>query len=205
MRNWSEYVWLVREMVETGFINTIREVWWDVRPHHNFGTVEVRICDMPPDLHSVLGITALVQCLVFALSEEIDRGTYQFDCHPMMVRQNKWRACRFGLGANLVDPYTHVSRPARQVVHDLRSRLAEFADHLGCSDALGFVTEMADRPTGSERQRSLYQETGDFTEVVRQMLPTTDSVTGFCREPLCLNNFEIEKKTGGQIGPVKGP
>ena len=50
MRNWSEYVWLLNNMVETGFIKTIRELWWDVRPHHNFGTVEVRICDMPPSL-----------------------------------------------------------------------------------------------------------------------------------------------------------
>ena len=47
MRNWSEYVWLVNHMIDTGFINTIREIWWDVRPHHNFGTVEVRVCDMP--------------------------------------------------------------------------------------------------------------------------------------------------------------
>ena len=56
----------------------IREIWWDVRPHHNFGTVEVRICDMPPSLHHVLGLTALIQCLVHDLSEEIDRGTYQY-------------------------------------------------------------------------------------------------------------------------------
>ncbi len=173
MRNWSEYVWLLRQMVETGFIKTIREVWWDVRPHHNFGTVEVRICDMPPDLPSVLGIAALVQCLVFALSDEIDRGTYQFDCHPMMVRQNKWRACRYGLGANLVDPYTHEARPARQAVADLVARLGEFAEHLGCADALGLAAEMAARPTGSERQRAIYRETGDLAEVVRRMLPAT--------------------------------
>ena len=64
MRNWSEYVWLVNHMVETGFINTIREIWWDVRPHHNFGTVEVRVCDMPGNLDQVCGLTALIQCLV---------------------------------------------------------------------------------------------------------------------------------------------
>ena len=82
MRNWSEYVWLVNHMVETGFINTIREIWWDVRPHHNFGTVEVRVCDMPGNLADALAIAALVQCLVKALSDEIDQGAYQHDCHP---------------------------------------------------------------------------------------------------------------------------
>ncbi len=74
MRNWSEYVWLVNHMVDTGFINTIREIWWDVRPHHNFGTVEVRVCDMPGNLQDTLAIAALMQCLVKALSDEIDAG-----------------------------------------------------------------------------------------------------------------------------------
>ena len=60
MRNWSEYVWLINHLVSTGFINSIREIWWDIRPHHNFGTVEVRICDMPASLDHVLSITCLL-------------------------------------------------------------------------------------------------------------------------------------------------
>src|SRR5215213_2510116 len=103
MRNWSEYVWLVNHMVRTGFIDTIRELWWDVRPHHNFGTVEVRMCDMPGNLEDTLALSALIHCLVKALSDDIDQGAYQHDCHPMMVRQNKWRAARFGGAAKLVD------------------------------------------------------------------------------------------------------
>ncbi len=133
MRNWSEYTWLLNHMVQTGFIKTIREIWWDVRPHHNFGTVEVRICDMPPTLRHVLCLTALVQCLVYDLSEEIDRGTYQYDCHPFMVRQNKWRACRYGMEANLVDPTTFQSVPARQSLHSLVNRLADRGEELGCA------------------------------------------------------------------------
>ena len=152
MRNWSEYTWLLNHMVETGFIKTIREIWWDVRPHHNFGTVEVRICDMPPNLEHVLGLTALIQCLVHDLSEEIDRGTYQFDCHPFMIRQNKWRACRYGMDAKLVDAATHQAIPARQVVHSLVDRLADRAEELGCIRYLEIVHEMADQPTGSVRQ-----------------------------------------------------
>ena len=115
MRNWSEYVWLVRHMEETGFINTIREIWWDVRPHHNFGTVEVRVCDMPGNLDHVCALTALVQCLVKALSDEIDEGTYQFDCHPMMVRQNKWRAARYGSSAKLVDTRDYRVRSVSEI------------------------------------------------------------------------------------------
>jgi carboxylate-amine ligase len=170
MRNWSEYLWLVNHMVETGFIKTVREIWWDVRPHHNFGTVEVRICDLPPDLPSVLGLTALIQCLVHDLSQRIDRGTYQHDCHPYMVRQNKWRACRYGMDANLVDPDTQRPRPARQVVRAIVERLRVVAEELGCAPYLEHVLTMAEQPTGSERQLAIFAETGDLAEVVRRSL-----------------------------------
>lgn len=170
MRNWSEYTWLLNQMIETGFIKTVREIWWDVRPHHNFGTIEVRICDMPPSLHHVLGLTALIQCLVRDLSEEIDRGTYQNNCHPFLIRQNKWRACRYGMEASLVDPETFQSIPVRKVVHRLLDRLKDRALELGCSSQLEIVRELADRPTGSVLQLEAYRQTGDLAEVIRRML-----------------------------------
>jgi carboxylate-amine ligase len=174
MRNWSEYAWLLNHMVETGFIKTIRELWWDVRPHHNFGTVEVRICDMPPSLEHVLGLTALTQCLVHDLSQEIDRGTYQFDCHPFLIKQNKWRACRHGMDARLVDAATHQAVPARQVVHSLLDRLRPRAEELGCVPYLEIVRDMAQGPTGSVRQLKAYEETSNLVEVVRRMLAVSE-------------------------------
>ena len=157
-------------MVADGFIQTIRELWWDVRPHHSFGTVEVRICDLSPDLASVLGLTALIQCLVQSLSEDIDRGTYQFDSHPMLVRQNKWRACRYGLEARLVDPYTQALRPARAVAASLADRLGGVAESLGCVHYLDQARAMVEQLTGSQRQLEAYRETGDLAEVVRRFV-----------------------------------
>jgi carboxylate-amine ligase len=170
MRNWSEYVWLVNHLVDTGFIRTIREIWWDVRPHHNFGTVEVRVCDMPGSLEDVLGITALIQSLVVALSDEIDDGTYQHDCHPMMVQQNKWRAARFGLDAPLVDPITLESQPARERVLRLVDLLQPTAEQLDCLGHLEQVREMAMRDTWADRQLAMLEETGDPAQVVRRMV-----------------------------------
>jgi len=170
MRNWSEYVWLVNHLVGTGFINTIREIWWDVRPHNNFGTVEVRICDLPASLREVLGIAALVQCLVHALSEEIDAGTYQHDCHPTLVRQNKWHACRDGMNARLVDPFTQELRSARDVVARLVDSLANAACELGCASQLDIVRTMAAGPTGADRQLAVFASSHDPAEVVRQAL-----------------------------------
>ena len=170
MRNWSEYVWLIRHLVDTGFIQTIREIWWDVRPHHNFGTVEVRICDMPGRLDDVLAIVALVQSLVVNLSDQIDDGTYQLDCHPMMVQQNKWRAARFGLDAPLVDSITLESKPVRERLLQMVELLRPTADRLGCLEHLEQLRETAMGPTWADRQLMLLEETGDPAEVIRRMI-----------------------------------
>ena len=170
MRNWSEFVWLVNHLLDTGFISSIREIWWDVRPHYGFGTVEVRICDIPANLEDTLGLVALIQCLVAALSKEIDSGTYQHDCHPMMVRQNKWRACRYGMAANLVDPYTQKPLPARELVRQLVGHLRETAAELKCTDYLDHVTAMTEKPTGAERQIFLFEEKENTADVVRDLV-----------------------------------
>src|SRR5262249_35129981 len=170
MRNWSEYVWLVNHMISTGFINTVREIWWDVRPHHGFGTVEVRVCDMPGNLRDTLALSALVQCLVKALSDEIDNGTYQHDSHPMMVQQNKWRAARFGNQAKLVDTDTYASASVEDTVDRLVELLQRPAAELGCEKYLAHCVTMASRPSAAQRQLDLMQEMNDPPEVVRQLV-----------------------------------
>ena len=167
MRNWSEYVWLVRHLVETDFIHSIREIWWDIRPHHNFGTVEVRICDMPGSLEDALALAALIQCLVSSLSDEIDGGTYQRDFHPMMVRQNKWRASRFGLDAELIDPSTCEPHRVRELIPELVEHLRPTAAALNCSQYLERIITMANEPTWADRQLAVLQETQSPADVVR--------------------------------------
>ena len=169
MRNWSEYVWLINHLVDTGFINTIREIWWDVRPHHKFGTVELRVCDIPGRLRETLALAALIQCLVQTLSDEIDEGAYQHDCHPMMVRQNKWRACRFGTNAQLVNSFTYEVEPVPKVTEALIRRMSPQASELGCVENLEYIQEMAEAPDNATRQNALLLETGDVQEMVRQL------------------------------------
>ncbi len=169
MRNWSEFVWLVNHLQETGCIGSIRDIWWDVRPHHNFGTVEVRMCDMPGNLEDALALSALIQCLVVSLSEEIDHGTFQHDYHPMIVRLNKWRAARYGLNARLVDSYTLQPHPLKQVVDDLMQRLRPVADELDCRSYLERIPAIAAGPSWADRQLAVLRETGDPPEVVRRM------------------------------------
>jgi carboxylate-amine ligase len=169
MRNWSEYVWLINHLVETGYIQTIREIWWDMRPHHNFGTVEVRICDVPGNLEDTLTLVALVQCLVVHLSDQIEEGTYQHDSHPMIVRQNKWHAARYGLDASLVESETYRAKPVRETLRELARQLRPTAERLGCVGYLDRLTALAAGPTWAQRQLDLLKEVGDPAEVVRRM------------------------------------
>ncbi len=170
MRNFSEYCWVVRHSINTGFINSIREIWWDVRPHPGFGTVEVRICDLPCCLDDALSLAALIQCLICRLSDDIDKGVYQHDIHPIMVKQNKWKACRYGLDAKLVDAITHKPIPARKLAAQMASVLHDYAVELDCSKELNRIYKLVDLPTGADRQRSIFKETGEMPEVVRRMI-----------------------------------
>jgi len=169
MRNWSEYVWLINHLVDTGFINSIREIWWDIRPHHTFGTVEIRVCDMPANLSHVLSITALVQCLVHAISNEIEEGTYQSEYHPMMVQQNKWRATRFGADARLVDSDNYKQRSVQETTLQLIDLLLPIANQLDCVDELKSAADLS-TATGARQQLDIYDASKSREEVVRQML-----------------------------------
>jgi carboxylate-amine ligase len=173
LRSWDEYLGLVGQLQAAGFIESEREIWWDVRPNAENGTIEVRICDMPPGLSELLGLTALIQCLVASLSDEIDRGEDAPECHPLLVRQNRWRACRYGLGAALVDPTSLQATPVRHLVARLARRLRPVADRLGCRDDLLRVRAMAAQPAGAERQLALFEQTGDPVEVARRLVRST--------------------------------
>jgi carboxylate-amine ligase len=169
LRTWTEYQELVGQLTDARFIDSPRELWWDVRPNAGNGTIEVRICDMPADLAGVLALTAILQCQVRALSEEIDRDASVPELQPLMLRQNRWRACRFGLDAELVEPITLEAVPARRAAEDLIGGLEHLADFLGCRRDLESARDLAARPTGSEQQLALFHETGDLAEVVRRL------------------------------------
>jgi carboxylate-amine ligase len=170
MRSWCDYLALVKNMRAAGFIASPRDLWWDVRPSAANGTVEVRICDMPPDLPSVLALTALIQCLVHRRSAETRRVAPESDCQSLLVRQNRWRACRYGLEAEVVDPGTLQAVPVRQAIKRLVGDLRDAAVELGCVDYLESARLAASLPSGSVRQLALFEQTGDLAEVVRTLV-----------------------------------
>ncbi len=173
MRNWSEYDWLVAHLQSTDFIHSSREIWWDVRPVARFGTVEIRIMDTPMTMRQLLGLVAMVQCVTAGISGEIDRGAYLTDCHPMIARQNKWHAVRYGLDATLVDPDTMLAASARQMARRTLDLCRPLADHLGCATELGYCEEILQSGTGAQMQRRILEKTNEPAEVVRSLLSAT--------------------------------
>ena len=171
LRNYSEYCWVVNQSIQSGFINSIQEIWWDVRPHPRFGTVEVRIFDIPQNLEDALALTAMTQCLVAALIDQIDEGVYQHDIHPIVVRQYKWKAARYGMRAELIDPVTHKTIPVREMVFFLYEKLKPYAEKLHCMQELNHIITMVDHRSGAEVQLDLYeQHDHDLRKVVQSML-----------------------------------
>jgi len=177
MRNWSEYVWLIDHLINTKFISSNREIWWDVRPHGGFGTVEMRIFDMPLNMRHTLGLVALTQSLIAAISDHIDHGAYQFDTHPMIAKQNKWHAARYGMEATFVDFETMQVVSAKSVARKMIDRCVPYADKLGCLTQLRYLDDIIENGTGAARQRKVYEQTGDLGSVVRFLAEQSQLVT----------------------------
>jgi carboxylate-amine ligase len=155
LEGWEEYCRLVERLTAAGLIQTSKELWWDVRPSPLLGTVEIRIFDMPPDLPSVVGLTALTQCLVVDLAaRQSDRPSIDA-CGRLVALQNRWRAAPFGTEAELVDPRVGCRSPAREVIKGLLLHLRVVAEALGCSGQLALARTMADAPTRAGATRRL--------------------------------------------------
>ncbi|MAB81848.1 MAG: glutamate--cysteine ligase [Phycisphaerae bacterium] len=173
LRNWSEYIWLIEHLISTGFIHSPNEIWWDVRPSPQFGTVEIRVMDTPINMKHLLGLVALSQSLIAGISEQIDRGAYLYDSHPMIARQNKWHAVRYGMDASFVDFDTMLAVPARQVARRLLDQCAPHAERLGCIKELGYVEEIIEQGSGADAQNRAWDKTGDMHQVVDRILDKT--------------------------------
>jgi carboxylate-amine ligase len=130
----------------------------------------MRVMDMPMNLKHTLGMVALTQSLVSAISEQIDRGAYLYDSHPMIAKQNKWHAGRYGMDAQLVDFDTMQAVPARTIARRMIDLVSSHADRLGCLSYLHHLDDIIDAGTGAQRQRRVFDQTGDLRDVVKYLV-----------------------------------
>ncbi|MDQ4130098.1 MAG: glutamate-cysteine ligase family protein, partial [Actinomycetota bacterium] len=163
--DWPEFERFMTALVRAKAIKTIREVWWDIRPHPDFGTVELRICDGVPTLTEVAAVAALSQCLVDWMDSRLDGGGTLELLPSWVLRQNKWRAARYGVEAEIImDDEGQVVGLGEALAH-LVEDLAPVAERLGCESELGRVMVMAERPSYL-RQREIVGAGGSLADVV---------------------------------------
>jgi len=171
LADWAEFEEYMETLISTKSIDSVREVWWDVRPHPDFGTVELRICDGLPTLDEIGAVAALAQCLVEQFDTQLDRGYTLPAPASWVLRENKWRASRYGLDADIVVDEKGTVRPVRQAIVDLVEELRPTAKRLDCEAELADVLRVLEVGASYQRQRAVAADSGgDLAPVVDSLL-----------------------------------
>lgn len=157
---WDEFEALLARGARTGLVPDHTYVWWDVRPHPDFGTIEIRICDAQSRLRDTAGIAALVQALVAWHGDRFDAGAPAGEHVPqLLLEENRWSAARYGLDGEMVDFTTDTLVPTRHLLAQLLDRTEPVARRLGSSEWFDQVAGMLDR-TGASRQLEAWLDGG---------------------------------------------
>ncbi len=176
LSGWDAFEDYMESLISTHTIQSIREVWWDIRPHPNFGTVELRICDGLPTLDEITVVAAMSQSLVESFDRQLDKGYKLPQPKMWLVRENKWRAARYGLDAEIVvDDRGNTVQPVREAILELADDLAPVARKIGCEEELGRVEQLLDIGASYQRQRAVAAANdGDMRSVVDSLLREMD-------------------------------
>jgi carboxylate-amine ligase len=170
--NYSEFQRFMNSLLRADAIESIREIWWDIRPHPGFGTIEVRVCDCPSTLTETASLTALIQCLVVWIDRCYDGGILEDLLFPWIVRENKWRAARWGLDASVIIDNSGTQAPVADEIRRLVELFRPIAEELDCSKELSDVVTILDGGASYQRQRRLYGEAGTFQRVIDDLAET---------------------------------
>jgi carboxylate-amine ligase len=169
LEDWADFERFMETLVNAGSIKSVREVWWDIRPHPDFGTVELRMCDGIPTLREVTSLAAAAQSLVTVLAERYDNGEELPAPRDWIARENKWRAARYGIEAQLVVDESGRLEPLRTRVEQMVEELAPTAERLGCADELHRVLDILEHGPSCVRQRRVVAEGGSLRDVVQSL------------------------------------
>jgi glutamate---cysteine ligase / carboxylate-amine ligase len=170
---WAEYCERIVFMVEAGAVPDYTYLWWDVRPHPNLGTVEVRSCDAQTRLEHTIAITALIQAMAKELCEHHSAGLELGTFPAELLEENKWLAARYGMKAELIDLPSSARVPAAELARRLVARLDPHARELGSESELQGIVEIIERGTGADRQLAEWRANRDMVALVRSIVEAT--------------------------------
>src|SRR4051812_39408723 len=172
--SWGEYESFVSLLVKTNCIDNAKKIWWDIRPHAFFNTLEFRICDIPMRLDETIALAALIQATVAKLYKLYSANQGFRLYRRALIMENKWRAARYGLDGKLVDFGKQKEVPARDLVREYLDFVDDVVDELDSREELNYIHQILEKGTGADRQLKEFERTGDLKKVVDYMIEETE-------------------------------
>jgi carboxylate-amine ligase len=164
--NYAQYENYVNLLVKTNCIDNPKKIWWDIRIHPVYPTLEVRICDVPMTYEETLSIAALIQALVAKLYKLKTQNLNFITYHRALINENKWRAGRYGLDGKMIDFGKECEVDTRILLEELLDFIDDVVDDLGSRKEVENVRNMMKNGTGADRQLAVYNKTKDLKKVV---------------------------------------
>jgi glutamate---cysteine ligase / carboxylate-amine ligase len=156
----SEYDDYIKLLVKTGCIDNGKKIWWDIRLHPVFNTVEFRVCDVPMRVDETIALAAVMQALVVKLYKLMQSNLNFRLYRRALISENKWRASRFGIDGKLIDFGKQEEVDTRVLIGELLEFIDDVLDELGSRKEVEYIHEILRMGTGADRQRAEYQRNG---------------------------------------------
>lgn len=156
----------VKLLIKTNCIDNAKKIWWDLRVHPFFNTVEFRICDVPMTIEETIAITALFQAICAKLYKLRSQNMNFIMYHRALLNENKWRASRYGIDGSLIDFGKESEVNTRVLIYELLDFVDDVVDQLGSRHAINLVHKILEQGTGADRQMAVYENTKSLTDVV---------------------------------------
>ena len=171
--SWGEYERFVGILMKTNCMDNAKKIWWDIRPHPFFDTLEFRICDLPMRAEETIALAALIQATIAKLYKlhEANQGFRLY--RRALIMENKWRAARYGLDGKLIDFGKQIEVPERELIGEYLAFVDDVLDELGCREEVQYIHRILEMGTGADRQLRVYAETGDIKKVVDYIIAET--------------------------------
>jgi carboxylate-amine ligase len=173
--SWSEFENYVNLLIHTKCIDNAKKIWWDIRPHPHFPTLEFRVCDVPMRADETVAIAALCQAVIAKLYRLHEKNQSYRHYSRALIMENKWRAARYGLDGKMIDFGKQTEVPVRDLMNEMLDFVSDVVPALGSEDEINHIRTMVAEGTGADRQLKVFAETGDMKAVVDYMIQQTET------------------------------
>jgi len=172
--SYGEYESFVKLLIKTGCIDNAKKIWWDIRPHPFFNTIEFRICDIPMRVDETISLAALIQATVAKLYKlyAANQGFRLY--RRALIMENKWRAARYGINGKMIDWCKQTQVPVRDLILEYLDFVDDVVDELGSREEIEYVHKIMESGSGADRQIRVFEETGDLKKVVDYIIEETE-------------------------------